>query len=78
MPRSLTGQGEPSLLSRERDRVALEQAAVALHDAGGIWPSRSWRRRRCGAASQSLERLLGRIDAERVLDRLFPSFCIGK
>jgi tRNA modification GTPase len=29
-------------------------------------------------ASQALERLVGRIDAERVLDRLFASFCIGK
>ena len=29
-------------------------------------------------ASQCLERLVGRIDAERVLDRLFASFCIGK
>jgi tRNA modification GTPase len=29
-------------------------------------------------ASQALERLLGRMDAESVLDRLFMSFCIGK
>ena len=29
-------------------------------------------------ASLALERLLGRIDTEHVLDRLFAAFCIGK
>ena len=29
-------------------------------------------------AAQALERLLGRIDTEAVLDRLFLAFCIGK
>jgi tRNA modification GTPase len=33
---------------------------------------------RLRAASAFLERLLGRMDAESVLDRLFASFCIGK
>jgi tRNA modification GTPase len=30
------------------------------------------------AASAALERLVGRLDPEMVLDRLFTSFCIGK
>jgi tRNA modification GTPase len=29
-------------------------------------------------ASLALERMIGRVDAEQVLDRLFASFCIGK
>ena len=29
-------------------------------------------------ASHALERLLGRMDAESVLDHLFSAFCIGK
>jgi tRNA modification GTPase len=70
--------GEPSLLSRERDRLALQNALDAL-DASrrqlGIPELAAESLRR---ASQALERLVGRLDAERVLDRLFASFCIGK
>ncbi len=73
----LTGS-EPSLVSHERDRQtlqhalnALEETRNALHD----WELAAESLRR---ASFSLERLIGRLDAEKVLDRLFSSFCIGK
>jgi len=75
---NLTGQGEPSLLSRERDRVALMEAVAAVEEAGRLLGQPELAAEALRRASQSLERLLGRIDAERVLDRLFLRFCIGK
>ena len=70
--------GEPALLSRERDRLALESAADALGIAARQLSVPELAAESLRIASQSLERLVGRLDAERVLDRLFASFCIGK
>jgi tRNA modification GTPase len=70
--------GEPSLLSRERDRVALSAAVMALDAAAGQLAAPELAAESLRVASQALERLVGRLDAERVLDRLFASFCIGK
>ena len=69
---------EPSLISHERDRLALGGALAALEETRlhlGDWELAAESLRRASAA---LERLIGRIDAEKVLDRLFSSFCIGK
>ena len=71
-------QGEPSLLSHERDRVALTEAVAALHRGKEQLSMPELAAESLRIASQALERLVGRIDAERVLDRLFASFCIGK
>ncbi|KRA47876.1 hypothetical protein ASD80_03535 [Devosia sp. Root635] len=70
--------GEPAVLSRERDRLALESATEALNAAARQLAVPELAAESLRIASQSLERLLGRLDAERVLDRLFASFCIGK
>lgn len=70
--------GEPSLLSRERDRLALEAASAALQAAVRQVTMPELAAESLRVASQALERLVGRLDAERVLDRLFASFCIGK
>jgi tRNA modification GTPase len=70
--------GEPSLLSRERDRAALQVSMEALEAAAGQLGSPELAAESLRLASQALERLVGRLDAERVLDRLFASFCIGK
>ena len=70
--------GEPALLSRERDRHALESAVDALDIAARQLTVPELAAESLRIASQSLERLVGRLDAERVLDRLFASFCIGK
>ena len=70
--------GEPALVSHARDQDALAGALDALAEtrtALGDWELAAENLRR---ASACLERLIGRIDAERVLDRLFASFCIGK
>lgn len=70
--------GEPALLSRERDRAALDAATVALDAAARQLAVPELAAESLRIASQALERLVGRLDPERVLDRLFASFCIGK
>lgn len=70
--------GEPALLSRERDRLALDNATEALDAAARQLAMPELAAESLRIASQALERLVGRLDAERVLDRLFASFCIGK
>lgn len=70
-------RGEPALLSRERDRLALAAAHVAISEAREDM-SLELRAEALRLASQALERLLGRMDTEHVLDHLFAAFCIGK
>ena len=72
------GAGEPALLSRERDRLALNGAIDALDSAARQLAVPELAAESLRISSQALERLVGRIDSERVLDRLFTSFCIGK
>ncbi|QEL24569.1 tRNA uridine-5-carboxymethylaminomethyl(34) synthesis GTPase MnmE [Bosea sp. F3-2] len=73
------GQAEPALLTRERHRVAvtdaiaaLERAVTADHGQGELLAED------IRLAVVALERLVGRIDVEDVLDQLFAGFCIGK
>jgi len=66
------------LISRERDRDALIVAQVAVSDAVGHVAEAEIAAEDLRRAAAALERLLGRMDAESVLDRLFASFCIGK
>lgn len=70
--------GEPSLLSRERDRLALAGAQDALRVTTTLLHEPELAAEQLRAASAALERLVGRLDPEMVLDRLFTSFCIGK
>jgi tRNA modification GTPase len=72
------GNGPPALLSRERDHAALTAAQEALDrflSEGATDEIAAEHLRQAGLA---LERLVGRIDTEQVLDRLFAAFCIGK
>lgn len=69
---------EPALVSRERDRLAFLAAAEAVADARARLAQEDLAAESLRRASQALERLLGRMDAEAVLDRLFLAFCIGK
>lgn len=66
------------LVSRERDHEALWAARLALVDAVAHVAELELAAEDLRRASYALERLLGRIDVETVLDRLFSSFCIGK
>jgi tRNA modification GTPase len=74
----LAGAGEPALVSRERDRLCLGEAVEHLQLTRNLLREPELAAERLRAASAALERLLGRIDAETVLDRLFSAFCIGK
>lgn len=73
------GQNEPALLTRERHRAAVATAIAALERAIG---SRSGPSELLAEdirlAVMALERLVGRIGVEDVLDNLFAGFCIGK
>ncbi len=71
---------EPAL-TRERHRVALTRARSALAEArphlepgsDAVLASHHVRE-----ATSALEELLGAVDVEEVLDRVFGSFCVGK
>jgi tRNA modification GTPase len=70
-------QGEPPLVARERQRVELEGCVEGLRVATSSGRpevvAEGLRQAHC-----ALGRLTGHIDVERVLDKLFSSFCIGK
>lgn len=72
------GSGTPALVSRERDLVALLSAQSALDRFVSDAVTDEIAAEHLRQASLALERLLGRIDTEQILDRLFASFCIGK
>ncbi len=69
---------EAVLVSRERDRVSLSAAAEAIGAALIAEEELELAAEQLRAASEHLGRLLGKIDTESVLDRLFSAFCIGK
>lgn len=66
------------LVSHERDRDALLAAVRALLRVKGHIEQPELAAEDLRSASAALERLLGRMDAESVLDHLFSAFCIGK
>ena len=77
--RDCLGSGEDGLIGRERQRRLLQESADGLRRAltvGGRGDELVAEELR--AASHSLGRLLGRIDVEDVLDKIFREFCIGK
>ena len=73
------GSGEGGLISRERQRQLLQQTAASLQrsidaiDEGEEFVAEDLR-----AAADCLGRLLGRVDVEDILDKIFRDFCIGK
>ncbi|MHB2168319.1 tRNA uridine-5-carboxymethylaminomethyl(34) synthesis GTPase MnmE [Alsobacter sp. R-9] len=74
------GTAEPALLTRARHRAALDSAANHLDRAlADLQPDRLELAAEAVRLSlRSLDALIGRVDVEDVLDRLFSSFCIGK
>lgn len=71
------GSGEGGLISRERQRTLLRETAASLQGSmerhGEELVAEELR-----TAAHSLGRLLGRVDVEDVLDKVFQEFCIGK
>jgi tRNA modification GTPase len=74
------GAAEPALVTRERQRRALEEAAGAL--ARALEQPAAGREdivaEELRLASRALGRLTGRVDVEDILDKIFRDFCIGK
>ncbi len=72
--------GEPALVTRERQRVALREAAERIASALSL--ARPGQEElfaeELRLAARSLGRITGRVDVEDVLDKIFSSFCIGK
>ena len=71
------GSGEGGLISRERQRTLLRETAASLQCSmegkGEELVAEELR-----SAAHSLGRLLGRVDVEDILDKIFRDFCIGK
>ncbi|SFD60695.1 tRNA modification GTPase [Bosea sp. CRIB-10] len=73
------GQTEPALVTRERQRVALADAAAAIERAALLSHDHpELMAEELRLAVRGLERLIGKVDVEDVLDSLFSGFCIGK
>lgn len=66
------------LISHEQDRIALLAAHLELTAVTHLLSHPELAAEKLRRASAALERLLGRMDAEQVLDHLFSRFCIGK
>jgi tRNA modification GTPase len=68
------------LVTRERQRVALREAAERISSA--LLLTKPGREElfaeELRLAARSLGRITGRVDVEDVLDKIFSSFCIGK
>ncbi|OYZ99938.1 MAG: tRNA uridine-5-carboxymethylaminomethyl(34) synthesis GTPase MnmE [Rhizobiales bacterium 17-65-6] len=73
---ALTGR-EPALVTRARQREALEGALAHLERAQAN-AADELLAEDLRLAARALDRVVGRVDVEDVLDALFRSFCIGK
>ncbi|WP_404400954.1 tRNA uridine-5-carboxymethylaminomethyl(34) synthesis GTPase MnmE [Pelagibacterium halotolerans] len=69
---------ETGLVSHLRDRQALETARDHIHRAIALADRAELCAEELRLTSDALARLVGLIDTEAVLDRLFAGFCIGK
>jgi tRNA modification GTPase len=72
---------EPALVSRARHREALEAGLARVRAARsalaeGAYPELVAEDLRL--AARAMSRILGEVDVEQVLDRVFAGFCIGK
>jgi tRNA modification GTPase len=78
--REFVGSGEAALITRERHRKALGDAAAAIERAcaEGMHGREDIIAEELRLACRALERLTGRVDVEDVLDVIFRDFCIGK
>jgi tRNA modification GTPase len=70
---------EGALITRERHRIVLREAATALAEIMNVDSNHEdLIAEHLRRASHAVGRLVGRVDVEDVLDRLFSGFCIGK
>jgi tRNA modification GTPase len=76
--RERMGALEPALVTRERQRLLLEDAASALRRAEAEAEREDVFAEELRLAARALGRLTGRVDVEDILDVIFRDFCIGK
>jgi tRNA modification GTPase len=71
---------EPALITRARHRDAVSRCQAEICEAAGLLRTGRLElvAEHLRRAAQAIERLLGRIDCEDVLDVVFREFCIGK
>jgi tRNA modification GTPase len=78
----LPPDADAPLLTRERHRVALETARAELAGFEEAWRADALPATVAAvhlrAAAGALEELVGAVDVEDVLERLFRTFCVGK
>ncbi len=72
------GSREPALVTRERQRALLQEAADALGRAIAETRREDIFAEELRLAARALGRLTGRVDVEDILDVIFRDFCIGK
>ena len=73
------GGEEAGLITRERQRVLLEEAAMSLGRClAVIGEGEELAAEELRRASYHFGKLLGRVDVEDLLDVIFREFCIGK
>jgi tRNA modification GTPase len=72
------GALEPALVTRERQRRLLEEAASSLERAVGDAAREDVFAEELRMSARALGRLTGRVDVEDILDVIFRDFCIGK
>ncbi len=76
--RDSMGALEPALVTRERQRRLLEEAAASLGRAIAEAEREDVFAEELRMAARALGRLTGRVDVEDILDVIFRDFCIGK
>ncbi len=73
---------ELPIVTRARHRVALEEARVELDHFLTLWETRrvpvSVAAIHVRSATHALDELIGSVDVEDVLERVFRTFCVGK
>jgi tRNA modification GTPase len=73
------GSGESGLIGRVRHRELLrETAALLRRSISVVGKGEEFVAEDLRAAADCLGRLLGRVDVEDILDKIFRDFCIGK
>jgi tRNA modification GTPase len=73
------GSGEGGLISRERQRRLLRETVASLRRSiDAVGQGEELVAEDLRAAAHSLGQLLGRVNVEDVLDKIFREFCIGK
>lgn len=76
---ALSGGGETGMVTRRRQREALERCLESLRKvAGNGRMPADLAAEHLREASQALGRLTGRVDVEDLLDVIFSEFCVGK